>query len=436
MTNRLRQLAVILSMALLAAHFSRNEAPGLVMVALGAMILLLIKRPWAPRLLVTLLVSGSAEWVATTVRLAQGRLALGLPWGRLALILGVVALFTAGSAWLLRPFLQRQPVRKGDTPWLPVVVFWLIATLLAIVHQVVDPPLLLLERFLPGYGPLEIFLLGLYGAWLAEKLVTVGPDFARWRSRLWRLFGLVFFSQLLLGLTGVEECLMTGELHLPVPAVILAGPIFRGEGFFMVILFVAAILLAGPAWCSFLCYFGPADDLASRRRQRPTAVPVWRDRLQVAILILTPLLALLFRLAGVPSLVAVATALAFAAAGIGVMILRSRRHGTMLHCTAWCPMGWLATRLGKINPFRLDIAPACHRCGACTPACRYGALEATHLAAGRVGPACTLCGDCVVACRDGYLRYRFPGLTALTAHRVFIGLIVSVHALFLGVARI
>jgi len=432
----LRRVAVLLSLALLAAHFSRNDQPGLVLAALGAMALLLIKRPWAPRLLTTLLLAGSAEWIATTVRLVQGRLALGLPWGRLALILAVVALFTAASAWLLRPFIRRQLRRETDPPWLPVTVFWLVAVLLGTVHAVVDPPLLLLERFAPGYGWLEIFLLGLYGAWLAEKLVTAGADFARWRSRLWRLFALVFFSQLLLGLAGVEECLMTGDLHLPVPAVIVAGPVFRGAGFFMMILFAATVLLAGPAWCSYLCYFGPADDLACRRVRRPEAAPAWRGWLQFVLLFLVPLGALTLRLTGVSAAAAAGTALAFGAAGIGLMILQSRRTGSMVHCTAWCPMGWLATRLGLINPFRLRLDPACHRCGACTPACRYGALEPAHLAAGRVGTNCTLCGDCVGTCRDGYLRYAFPGLTAVAAHRVFIGLIVSVHALFLGVARI
>jgi polyferredoxin len=69
---------------------------------------------------------------------------------------------------------------------------------------------------------------------------------------------------------------MTGELHLPIPALILAGPVYRGEGLFMPVLYTVTILLVGPAWCSWLCYIGAWDDFAARRRKggsRP--VPGW-----------------------------------------------------------------------------------------------------------------------------------------------------------------
>ena len=45
---------------------------------------------------------------------------------------------------------------------------------------------------------------------------------------------------------------MTGKLHLPVPALIVAGPVYRGSVGFMLILFLCTILLVGPAWCSHL----------------------------------------------------------------------------------------------------------------------------------------------------------------------------------------
>ncbi|HDJ22855.1 MAG TPA: 4Fe-4S binding protein [Candidatus Aminicenantes bacterium] len=62
--------------------------------------------------------------------------------------------------------------------------------------------------------------------------------------------------------------LMTGKLHLPVPALILAGPIYRGTLSFMLILFLVTIVLVGPAWCSHLCYVGAWDDIACRRKRR------------------------------------------------------------------------------------------------------------------------------------------------------------------------
>jgi hypothetical protein len=40
---------------------------------------------------------------------------------------------------------------------------------------------------------------------------------------------------------------MSGKLHLPVPMMILAGPIYRGHLSVMSILFVSTVVLSGPA---------------------------------------------------------------------------------------------------------------------------------------------------------------------------------------------
>jgi len=58
-----------------------------------------------------------------------------------------------------------------------------------------------------------------------------------------------------------------GKLHLPVPAMILAGPVYRGEMSVMTILFLTTVVLSGPAWCSHICYFGGMDNhFASRKK--------------------------------------------------------------------------------------------------------------------------------------------------------------------------
>ena len=49
-----------------------------------------------------LLILGSLVWIYTLWNLAHLRQAMGEPWERLALILGVIALFTAGSALMFR----------------------------------------------------------------------------------------------------------------------------------------------------------------------------------------------------------------------------------------------------------------------------------------------------------------------------------------------
>jgi polyferredoxin len=303
------------------------------------------------------------------------------------------------------------------------------------VQLMVDPPGLLLERFVVGGGWLQLVLLALYAAWLTGKMLDVRVTHV-WRRRMWRLFSLVFFAQLALGLLGLETFLMTGKLHLPVPALIAAGPLYRGGGLFMPILFTATVLLVGSAWCSHLCYIGAWDDVAATRRRRAAALPRRRRGVQVALLALVVSVALGLRWAGVPGSVALLPAAAFGLVGLGVMLLLSRRTGAMVHCTAFCPMGVLATWLGRVNPFRIRIADGCSECGACSSPCRYDALGPEDIRRRRPASSCTLCGDCLSRCRDGRLGYRFLGLSPEAARALFVVLVVAGHASFLGVARI
>ncbi len=145
--------------------------------------------------------------------------------------------------------------------------------------------------------------------------------------------------------------LMTGTLHLPVPALIAAGPVFRGEGFFMIILFSVTLLLVGSAWCSHLCYIGAWDDAMSRMGGRPVPnakIRRWSILGRSAMLILVVCMALLLRYAGVSGLSAVMLAAVFGLLGVGVMVFASRKAGMMLHCTTFCPMGILANVFGRI----------------------------------------------------------------------------------------
>lgn len=316
-----------------------------------------------------------------------------------------------------------------------VVAALLTAFILVPVQLVVQPSGLLFERFLPGSGWVEIALLALYAGWLAGKMLAPAGA-AVWRRRVWRLFSAVFFAQLALGLLGIERMLMTGNLHLPVPALIVAGPLFRGEGFFMPILFAATVLFVGPAWCSHLCYIGAWDDVAATRKRRPAELPRWRRKAHVAVLLGVLAVTLVLRWSGLPSTVALVAAAAFGLIGVGVMVLWSARSGAMTHCAAFCPIGVVSTWMGKINPFRIRIADGCTECGACSLPCRYDALGMADIARGRPGPSCTLCGDCLSRCRDGRLGYRFPGLSPAAARTLFIVLVTALHAGFLGVARI
>jgi len=334
------------------------------------------------------------------------------------------------------------PAERTGRP--AAIAFLLTAALLAVVQakaRVHGNPMLLAERFLRGGGWLEVPLLAAWAAFLVTRMLP-RRGAAPWRLRLWSIFSAAFFAQLLLGLAGAGRLLMTGRLHLPVPALIVGGPLYRGEGLFMPVLFGVTVLLVGPAWCSHLCYIGAWDNGCSRlgrRTPRPELAlggGAWRRRLRWATLGLVAGGAIALRRAGAPAAATAMAGAAFGLVGVALMLVWSRRTGVMAHCSWYCPIGILSTRLGKVNPWRIRLTERCTRCCACSLACRYDALTADDIARGRPNASCTLCGDCHGACRHGALEFRFPGLSPERARAAFIVAVATLHAVFLGVARI
>jgi len=331
---------------------------------------------------------------------------------------------------------KKQSLEAVTKPVLfQALVFVLTASLLSFIQWRVARPMLIVERFVPGWGWFEILALSLYAGFIAGKMLNPMQS-PRWRLRIWILFSVVFFSQLLIGLLGVDQFLMTGTLHIPVPAMIIAGPLFRAERFFMPILFASTVFLVGPAWCSHLCYIGAWDGAASAHKKNPLSMPKWRTAVQVGILFFIVAVSLVLRWIGVSPVVAVGCGLTFGLIGIGMMILWSRKAGKMTHCITYCPIGLLATWFGRLSPFRIRITPDCNECGACRIICRYDALTEKNIHNRTPGRTCTLCGDCIKSCKDRWIEYRFFSLSPEKARKLFIVLIVSLHAVFLGVARI
>lgn len=434
----IRILPALLSLLLLAASALRRGEWGLTAALAVLCLLAFTRRDWLRPVLMAALTWGVFIWLDTTRTLVNFRLMAGMPWLRLAAIMGGVMALNLAALALLCTDKARAWFRNATDWAVPrATAFVLTVALLAVTRAKTPFPVLLADRFWPGSGWLLILGLALYTAWAVGALRDPA-DAKRLRPRLWAAFSAVFFAQLALGLLGIHEMLMTGRLHLPVPALIIGGPLYRGGGLFMPILFAASVLLVGPAWCSWLCYIGAWDDQASRLLQKmPKAAPgrmLWIGR--GAALVLTVAAALSMRAAGVQPLAAVLAAAVFGLAGVGVMLVLSRRLGYMVHCTSFCPMGLVGNLLGRLSPWRLSIAEGCTRCGACSRACRYGALTAADLAAGRPGLSCTLCGDCLPACKEAHLGYRLPGLSPDMARTAFLVLVVSLHAVFLGVARI
>ena len=107
--NVIRSIPAFLSFLLMAAHFHRAEAPLLVMISLLSTCLLFFNRPWSIRIVQLLLFLSSIEWFITILHLVQLRQEAGLPWIRLAIILGSVLLFTLVSAFV---FGQRSSEKK------------------------------------------------------------------------------------------------------------------------------------------------------------------------------------------------------------------------------------------------------------------------------------------------------------------------------------
>jgi ferredoxin len=428
-------LIVALSLAL-GAHYLRWGQPGAALVCALSPVLLVARRRWCAQVVSLFLLVGAVVWFQTADAIVARRLALGAPWMRTAAILGALSLLCVLGAALLHTANARA--RSGAAPRTAaastaafVLVFVLCGLLQARLR---DPVPLLLERIWPGFGWLQVFALAVYAAVVAEWLVGARST-AVIRSRLWLLFSIVFFAQLTLGLLGVEMLLMTGKLHLPVPAVILAGPLYRGEGLFMAILFLATVAIVGPAWCSWLCYVGAWDNLAaSARRPRPGTRHYAGLRLALFAMVVAAAVGL--RRLGIGGVEAAWLGVAFGLVGVGLMATASRRLGIMVHCTSYCPIGLAADLIGRLNPFRVRIGPGCNECRACSASCRYAALNIEHLRRRRPGITCTLCGDCLAVCDRNQIHYRFPDLSAGQARTVFFVLVAVLHAVFLGVARV
>ena len=427
----------ILGLLVFAAHSLRQGDMGLTASCL-VLVGLVCSRQGCARLVVgpALLAMGLAFAVVGR-DMALFRLAAGLPYLRLlAIMAGVTTVCALGGLLAFSPR-ARAFYRFGSAAFRhQAAAFWITAGLLAVARAKVSFPILLADRFFPGWGLLEITGLAGYAAWLTGR-VLAAPRTGPIRSRYWAAFSLVFFGQLALGLAGATTFLMTGALHLPVPALIVAGPLYRGGGYFMPILYLSTVLLVGPGWCSHLCYIGAADDACARLGHRTPErlsgrLAYWR----LATLALTAGGALGMRAFGAALETAVWSAALFGLAGLGVMALLSRRAGVMVHCATYCPIGLVGNLLGKASPWRVRIGTGCDGCGRCSRACRYLALGPADLARGRPGLSCTLCGDCVGACPGGRIGFRFPGLSPTAARQAFFVLVIALHAVFLGVARL
>lgn len=104
----------IISSVLLAAHFSRADMNLLVPVALLIPFILLIKRKWIIRIYQIYLILGGFIWIERLLFLRRMRIAMGESWTVMAIILGVVALLTLFSAWMLQNKKLHNAYKTGN----------------------------------------------------------------------------------------------------------------------------------------------------------------------------------------------------------------------------------------------------------------------------------------------------------------------------------
>lgn len=308
--------------------------------------------------------------------------------------------------------------------------------LLSIVQIKGHLQMIIAERFFHHGGWIEIFLLSIYAGFLSYKM-SDQKNTAKWRMYSWILFSIVFYVQLTLGLLGFEKFLLTGNLHVPVPAVILAGPIYRFEFSIMPVLFLSTIILSGPSWCSHLCYFGGIDNVFSNSKKYPKQIPIknkmqWKYSFLAIIVIFT----ILLRILSIPPLYAAFFGISLGVIGLLIMSFISRKRKKMIHCTVFCPIGTLVMYLKFINPFRIRINSSCTSCMLCMKHCKYDALNKEDIEAGKPGLTCTYCGDCITTCKFSSIEYKFPGLSAVNSRLLYIVITVSLHAAFLGLGMI
>ncbi len=315
-----------------------------------------------------------------------------------------------------------------------IVAFVVTGLILGCVNQFVSLKLLLLERFMPGWGWVEIIMIGAYAAFLTNKFKDV-RNIPIWRKRSWLLFSIVFFSQLVLGLIADSRFLMTGNLHIPVPAIIAAGPAFRWEISFMTILFLSTIVLSGPAWCSNLCYFG-ALDLAAVNKKKINRIIPGLFKAKFTILLVVVAVAIVLRIIGAPVWIAAMLGIAFGVGGIAIILFLTPKKGTMYHCIAYCPIGTIVNYTKKINPYRMYIENECDNCMACSVACKYNALSLEDIQSRKPGITCTQCGDCLKNCKSGLIKFKFPGLNPERSRVSYFTIVIIIHSVFLALARI
>lgn len=115
MKKILLYVPIVLSLAVIGAHFLRDGSDFGVAGASLLIALLFVRKPWVARVVQAALVLAALEWVRTLYVLAQVRAAMGEPATRMVAILATVAVVTLLSSLIFETPAFRRIYRR-DAP--------------------------------------------------------------------------------------------------------------------------------------------------------------------------------------------------------------------------------------------------------------------------------------------------------------------------------
>lgn len=433
-----------LMLVILGAHYFRAGEYGFVFALIGTLFFFFYQKDWQTYAVSFFLFYGSAEWILATGKLIQIRTIFGQEYIRAAIILLCVSLLTLISAiWVYKKTESNIAINKNISKTIIKTKAWIFCLVfigLYWIDKLLPSSFLIAERFIPFMGTVQSFAIACYAVWVFAKLENPKTH-NTYRPIIWICFSLFFFTQLFLGLFGIQKFLMTGQLHFPVPGFIVFGAVYKGTAGFMFALVLTAVLLTGSGWCSHLCYFGAFDAWASRKKtvkQLSPKITLWLPYLRFAVLFAGIAIAFGLSYNNVPLLWVLTVSWTYILSTIIIITLLSRKWQLMIHCSAFCPMGAVISCLAKISPWRIKILPQCNNCNSCEKVCKYKAISEKSRTAGKVLHNCTLCLDCMNICKQKAIYLKIFGIKASKEQTriVFIAMITIIHALFLAFAKV
>ncbi|MBI4656035.1 MAG: 4Fe-4S binding protein [Elusimicrobia bacterium] len=205
---------------------------------------------------------------------------------------------------------------------------------------------------------------------------------------------------------------------------------------FIFIMWLGASISLGRGFCSWVCFWGGADDLFSRLLPKPVIkkMPGWCKDLPFAILLVFVLLSTLWLvpvycawlcpvkpLAELPAERFVRDMSMWGfhlALFITIVVILPILTKKRTHCAYFCPLGVLQRSAEFINSFNLRIdAEKCVKCGTCINSCNVSAVSEELRDKGQREKTCTKCGRCIDRCPTGAIHFHVKG-TGTDSNRI------------------